>query len=154
MATASDTCADTVSTDEEGCPEFSSYEKMATSSKNWKGRELDAIKQWVVLEKIHGANFSVTIWRGEGEKVKVRLGKRTSYLEEGKSFFSVERQYELREQLQTSATQLWRLVMEDDDISDQLYAVTVFGELFGGMAISRLEHDSANNSNRTSNYPN
>ena len=145
MATAeSCTTTDTIETDNEGCPAFRTYEKMADSLKGWRGREVDSIKQWVVLEKIHGANFSITIWRGVGDQIKTRVGKRTSYLDEGQGFFSVEKQYELQEELRSSAMELWHLVMADGDVCDQLYGVTVFGELFGGNTIFDSYHTHHN----------
>lgn len=41
------------------CPSFKGYEKMSEGSNKYAGN-LSAIKKWVILEKIHGSNFSLT----------------------------------------------------------------------------------------------
>lgn len=111
-------------------PPFSCYEKMAESSRKWKGKDFDAIKMWVALEKIHGANFSLTAWQDEGGgPVKVKLGKRSGYLEEHESFFGIQSQLELQRRLKEGARKVHGLLFER--IAD-LSAVVVYGELFGG----------------------
>ncbi len=44
--------------------EFAVYEKMSNDASAWQS--LNSIKKWVATEKIHGANFSFTIYKDEG----------------------------------------------------------------------------------------
>lgn len=41
--------------------EFTAYEKMPEDTNCWGSRELGAMKKWVAMEKIHGANLSFTV---------------------------------------------------------------------------------------------
>ena len=112
-------------------PPFCCYEKMAESSSLWRGREFDAIKKWIALEKVHGANFSLTAWQegGGGGLVKVKMGKRSGYLEEQENFFGIHSQVELQRRLMEGARRVFRALAER---TAQLWAVIVYGELFGG----------------------
>ena len=49
--------------------EFTAYEKMADSTSIWKSKNLDHIKEWVALEKVHGANFSFTVYKESGPTI-------------------------------------------------------------------------------------
>ena len=115
------------------CPTFKGYEKMPDNSKAFTG-SLNHIKKWVVLEKIHGSNFSLTVWRKSDqneEDIGVRLGRRTAYLRAEEKFFKIETQIEFQEHLKQCAINAWKTVCRIEDIG-QIEAMTIFGELFGG----------------------
>lgn len=107
--------------------EFTAYEKMPEDSNCWQSRKLDAIKKWVAMEKVHGANFSFTVSCGERE---VRVAKRGGYLRKGESFFGVFRQKGFLETEQEKARELFAAVVKMDS---GVRTITVYGELFGGM---------------------
>ena len=113
---------------------FSPYEKMPMDTNGWTSRHLDAIKHWVALEKIHGANFSFTVRSAEtpgGEIIgPARSAKRTAYLKEGENFYGLEKNRVLLEEEGEKARRLF-LAVRESHCSD-LSTVTVFGELFGG----------------------
>lgn len=44
-----------------GDQQFIPYEKMAHSTLAWYSKKMESIKQWVAMEKIHGANFSFSV---------------------------------------------------------------------------------------------
>ena len=106
--------------------EFTAYEKMPEDSNCWHSRKLDAVKKWIAMEKVHGANLSFSVSCGAKE---VRVAKRGGYLQKGESFFGVFRQKGFLEREQEKARKLFAAVVEmDSDVS----AITVYGELFGG----------------------
>ena len=112
------------------CPTFTGYEKMDESSQKYTGN-FKSVKKWVVLEKIHGSNFSLTVWVKPDGSVGVKLGRRTAYLRAEEKFFKIETQLEFQAQLRKCATKAWKIMTEMDD-SGQLEAISIFGELFGG----------------------
>lgn len=107
--------------------EFTAYEKMPEDLNCWQSRKLDAIKKWVAMEKVHGANFSFTVSSGERD---VRVAKRGGYLRKGESFFGVFRQKRFLETEQEKARELFAAVVKMDS---GVRTITVYGELFGGM---------------------
>ncbi len=118
------------------CPIFKSYEKMPENSKDFTG-SLNHIKKWVVLEKIHGSNFSITVWQKSDKKAEdigVKLGRRTAYLSADEKFFKIETQLEFQERLRQCAVNAWKSIHKMDGI-DQIEAMTIFGELFGGTIV-------------------
>ena len=123
-------------------PSFSKYEKMVGGTQLFEGPEIGRIKEWVAMEKIHGANLSLTVWskggerkrEGEGEKredIGVKIARRNDYLKDGEQFFGLERQPELLLALHTSAVKLWDL-MNDNETTPTPQSITIYGELFGG----------------------
>ena len=119
---------------------FSPYEKMPTDTNGWTSRHLDAIKQWVALEKIHGANFSFTVSAETpgGEIGPARAAKRTAYLKEGENFYGLCKNRALLEEEGEKTRRLFSAVREGhcSDVS----SVTVFGELFGGKTYVGAPH--------------
>ena len=112
-------------------PDFHSYEKMTDSTHQWIGN-LHHIKKWVVLEKIHGANFSLTVWsKSENGKVCVRLARRTAFLQAQDKFFKIEQQLDFQKQLKMCAENTWELVKSDVEMSP-IESIVIYGELFGG----------------------
>ena len=116
-----------------GCPKFEGYEKMKDNSNDFADG-LNAIKKWVVLEKIHGSNFSLTVWCNSERKddICVKLGRRTAYLGDEEKFYKVETQFEFQARLKENAIRAWKNVNQIDSNCHQIVAITIFGELFGG----------------------
>ena len=119
-------------------PTFSPYEKMSTDTNCWPSKQLDAIKKWVALEKIHGANFSFTVHASGSEETMTpaQAAKRSGYLKPEENFFRLHKHPALLEEEGERANRLFTIVRESyyTDAS----TVTVFGELFGGQNINNL----------------
>ena len=110
---------------------FFPYEKMGYDTNAWTSRRLDSIKQWVALEKVHGANFSFTVHASRGEIGNARAARRTGFLKEGENFYNLKNNQRFLEVEGERARRLFGAV-RDRHCSDAA-SVTVFGELFGGM---------------------
>eukprot|EP01097_Dermamoeba_algensis_P005369 TRINITY_DN3415_c0_g1_i1.p1 TRINITY_DN3415_c0_g1~~TRINITY_DN3415_c0_g1_i1.p1 ORF type:complete len:404 (+),score=105.63 TRINITY_DN3415_c0_g1_i1:90-1301(+) len=96
-------------------------------------------EEWVVLEKVHGANFSFLVEEGtENSELRVICAKRTNILKMEDKFFnfqSVFRKYE------DSCKRLFKRVRElrpDRSIKK----ILIFGELFGGYYPDQSVSDS------------
>ena len=115
-------------------PVFSPYDKMPTNTNCWTSGQLDAIKKWVALEKIHGANFSFTVGAEEGKNGPARAAKRSGFLKPGENFFRLQKNPTLVKDGGEKARRLFENVRETyfTDAS----SVAVFGELFGGQNFS------------------
>jgi Rnl2 family RNA ligase len=106
--------------------EYKGYGKIEETSKNWQleKSDLTAFKrtQWVVTEKVHGANFCF-LCDNTGQ---VRCGKRKELLSSTEDFFGY------RKLLNTITPKV--LVMYDyiKNVYANLTHLYVFGELFGG----------------------
>ncbi len=123
------TCADQ---EDETTVDFSHYEKMPTDTRRWVDRKLYAIKnikEWVALEKVHGANLSFTAQR-VGQDVRVKVARRNAYLTEGENFFSMYQQKGFVEGTIEKVKKLFEEVCKM--LESPVLAVTVYGELFGG----------------------
>lgn len=107
-------------------PTFHKYEKMEESTRGLEGRELNHIKQWIVMEKIHGANLSLTVWRKESGEIGVKIARRNDYLKPGENFFGLESQLILLQTLRQNSETLWK------NLTSQPKSLTIYGELFGG----------------------
>lgn len=118
-----------------GPPSFVPYEKMPSDTNCWTSRQLDAIKKWVALEKIHGANFSFTVnvdVHASGSKIEPpRPAKRSGYLKSEENFFNLSKHPAFFEKERGKIRKVF------DDIRSNYFSdvssVTVFGELFGGI---------------------
>ena len=91
-------------------------------------------QEFVVQEKIHGANVCLTT---DGQTVK--FGKRTGFVEDKEKFYDYE---ELLEKYTPKAKTIFSIVKEK--IPD-LQSLTVFCEMFGG----KYPHPDVTNSNKT-----
>ena len=129
---------------------------MEQSTNQWETKKLDAIKRWVAMEKIHGANFSFTVLCREHQPKKasksragsqraeattqstVLVARRGGYLREGEVFFGVEKQREFLEGEKEKARCVCEAVIRErmDTESEQIESVTIFGELFGGWCMA------------------
>lgn len=103
---------------------FSAYEKMPTNFKKLNLNEQDfAILEkvdWVVTEKVHGANFSFVY-----EDSTLKFAKRKEYLDWADDFFDFQT---VVQRIEEKVLQLFEKLSLD--ISAQKYIL--YGELFGG----------------------
>ncbi len=104
---------------------FTAYEKIAEDASRWQMDEasarLFAKTEWVVTEKVHGANFCFVT-----DGVTVRCAKRKRLLGEGESFFHYERVLNsVQEQIQAA----FFLAKAHHPTTK---SVMIYGELFGG----------------------
>lgn len=104
---------------------YVSYEKMSESLNKWNLTESDyrAFKKtdWVVTEKIHGANFGIVT-----DGSVVRFAKRKEFLQPEEEFFDYQ---SLKPQLVEQAKEIFKILQAE---RDDLLKVFVYGELFGG----------------------
>ncbi|MFH7028172.1 MAG: RNA ligase family protein [Heteroscytonema crispum UTEX LB 1556] len=100
------------------------YEKMPESLNQWclTESEYRIFKKtdWVVTEKIHGANFGIVT-----DGSKVNFAKRKEFLQPGEDFFSYQ---SLKDKLVWQAKEIFRILQGET----RLQRVYVYGELFGG----------------------
>lgn len=114
---------------------FSAYEKIPTSFKklNLEERDFAILEKvdWVVTEKIHGANFSFVY-----EDSVLKFAKRKEYLHWGDDFFGFQI---VASRIEEQVLQLFEQLSLD--FSAQKY--TLYGELFGGdYPHTEVEQDS------------
>ena len=144
-------------------PNFVPYEKMTLSTKVWASQRLDGVKQWVAMEKIHGANFSFTVAcqsvasssrdsDTSADKVgatatskllharplDVYMARRGDYLREDENFYGVMSQREFLELQKEKARCVCTSVIQRMDRagSEEITSITIVGELFGGLFYS------------------
>jgi Rnl2 family RNA ligase len=102
-----------------------SYEKILENFDKLKLTESDyrAFKKtdWVVTEKIHGANFSMSTDGSE-----VRFAKRKEFLPPGEDFFDYQ---SLKDKLENQTKEIFQILRTE---RTALQKVTIYGELFGG----------------------
>ena len=113
-------------------PGFSKYEKMESSTRHFQGPEIGRIKEWIVMEKIHGANLSLTVWdKGGDEGTGIKIARRNDYLKDGEQFFGLDKQVTLLQNLHRGASKLWD-IMNNERTTPIPDSITIYGELFGG----------------------
>ncbi len=113
---------------------FNHYEKMPSDTNGWASNRLDAIKDWVALEKVHGANLSFTAQRTDQAAVCVKVARRNAYLNEGENFFAI---YQQKGFVEGEIEKVKRLFDEVcAAVEGPVLAVTVYGELFGGKLLA------------------
>lgn len=104
---------------------YSSYEKIPEGLNQLQLSESDyrLLKKvdWVVTEKIHGANFGITT-----DGVTVDFAKRKELLQPGEDFFGYLRK---KAQLEAQAKEIFNILQAK---IPNLQRVTIYGELFGG----------------------
>ncbi|WP_291720023.1 RNA ligase family protein [Bernardetia sp.] len=103
---------------------FSSYEKIPTSLKKlglnqYQYTELDKI-EWIVTEKIHGANFSFIYQDG-----RLHYGKRKEYLDWKDDFFGFQL---VVNKLESQIISFFEELMQTIEAEKYI----IYGELFGG----------------------
>ena len=90
------------------------------SSHNIDHSKIDS-KEWMVTEKIHGANVSIYV-----NKSEIKLAKRTGFLEESEVFFGFSY---LKNKLENPAFNIFKKLSNDYETLDY---VIIYGELCGG----------------------
>eukprot|EP01112_Ceratiomyxa_fruticulosa_P017918 TRINITY_DN5665_c0_g2_i1.p1 TRINITY_DN5665_c0_g2~~TRINITY_DN5665_c0_g2_i1.p1 ORF type:complete len:365 (-),score=73.64 TRINITY_DN5665_c0_g2_i1:267-1361(-) len=108
------------------------YEKISESSMEWdmkKNRsEFKKKVEWVVTEKVHGANFVMMVKPSESGELVVSCGKRTGILEEHDEFFNGYKNVFNKYKEPSLAAFNWIKRNMKIDFS----SVYIYGELFGG----------------------
>ncbi|OUL28757.1 RNA ligase family protein [Nostoc sp. 106C] len=103
---------------------YISYEKIPENPNKWGLAESDyrlfAKTDWVVIEKIHGANFGITTNGSE-----VRFAKRKEFLQPEDDFFNYQ---SLKDKLAQQVKEIFRILQSETP----LQKIYVYGELFGG----------------------
>lgn len=104
---------------------YESYEKIPESLDKWNLTESDyrAFKKtdWVVTEKIHGANFCII-----ADGYEVRFAKRKEFLQPNEDFFNHQ---SLENKLIHQVQEIFRVIQAK---YPHTLRVSVYGELFGG----------------------
>ena len=104
---------------------FSKYDKITSYlTKHSVTTEVEN-EQWIVTEKVHGANFSFHVTADE-----IKLARRRDFLKEGENFFG----YRDAKFMKTHHEQI-RAVHEHvmkQYPDEEINKVTIWGELFGG----------------------
>lgn len=103
------------------------FTKFPSLENTYRQKEIDKIvmmeikDQWVVTEKVHGANFSFWVYKNvETKEIDIKCAKRSGWIEEGEKFFNYK--YVLEK---------YRPTLEKlrGDVLDNF---VIYGELFGG----------------------
>lgn len=104
---------------------YLSYEKISENFNKWPLTEADyrlfKKTNWVVTEKIHGANFGIVTDGSE-----VRFAKRKEFLHPEEDFFDYQ---SLKPQLVEQVKKIFNILQAE---RNELLKVFVYGELFGG----------------------
>ncbi|HEY9669045.1 MAG TPA: RNA ligase family protein [Coleofasciculaceae cyanobacterium] len=104
---------------------YASYEKIPESANKWNLAESDyrlfKKTDWVVTEKIHGANFGIVTDGSE-----VRFAKRKEFLPLNEDFFDYQ---SLANQLAHQVKEIFKILQVERTSS---LRVAIYGELFGG----------------------
>lgn len=80
---------------------------------------------WVSLEKVHGANYSITIYNNT-----IEYGKRTSYLGNDKSFYN---HGEIDNKYKNNFLQIYNIIKNELNLNNNTLIVRLYGEIFGGL---------------------
>ena len=104
---------------------YVSYEKISESLNKWNFTEADyrvfRKTDWIVTEKIHGANFGLVTNGSE-----VRFAKRKEFLQPEEDFFDYQC---LKHPLVEQVKKIFKILQAE---RNDLLKVFVYGELFGG----------------------
>ena len=85
-------------------------------------------EEYIVTEKVHGANFSFHVYRTE-DGVQIKCAKRTGFIEDDEKFFNYK---PLLEKYKSALINLHENVLDNDFI--------LYGELFGGNIQSGMSY--------------
>lgn len=103
------------------------FTKFPSLENTYRQKEIDKVvmmeikDQWIVTEKVHGANFSFWVYKNvETKEIDIKCAKRSGWIEEGEKFFNYK-----------SALEKYRPMLEKlrGDVLDNF---VIYGELFGG----------------------
>lgn len=105
--------------------QYIAYEKITENINRWNLTESDYRNfkktDWVVTEKIHGANFGIVT-----DGLEVRFAKRKEFLDSGEDFFGYQL---LQQELVLQAKEIFKFLQVD---LSNLQKIFIYGELFGG----------------------
>jgi len=105
--------------------EYISYEKIPEHINQWNLTKSDYRNfkktDWVVTEKIHGANFGIVT-----DGLEVRFAKRKEFLDSEEDFFGY---HLLRDKLVLQAEEIFNILQVE---KNNLQKIFIYGELFGG----------------------
>ena len=106
--------------------EFIEYEKMALSLDRFTDaiRRLDK-EEWIVLEKVHGANFSC---HTDGKECK--FARRRDFLKEIEGFYSYK-EADFMKGFDDKAVHIYKRVQELN-CGQEIAQVVIYGEICGG----------------------
>lgn len=121
---------------------MTTFNKYKSLENSYRQRAVDncealACKEWVALEKIHGANFNFDVIHEDGSSV-VKPGKRTGYLTENElfSFFGC---HEIAQAHIPKMQYIHKQLVELGRINES-DRITVYGELYGGNIQKEVEY--------------
>ncbi len=105
--------------------EYIAYEKIPENPNQWNLTESDyrtfKKSDWVVTEKIHGANFGIVT-----DGLEVKFAKRKQFLDDGEDFFGYQL---LQNQLIIKTKEIFKILQVE---KTSLQKIFIYGELFGG----------------------
>ncbi|MEL7244668.1 MAG: RNA ligase family protein [Cyanobacteria bacterium J06573_2] len=105
--------------------QYLNYEKIPENLNKWNLTESDYQNlrktDWVVTEKIHGANFGIVT-----DGLEVRFAKRKQFLDSGEDFFGYQI---LKEKLVFKVKQIFQILQAQKNNLEKIF---IYGELFGG----------------------
>lgn len=103
------------------------FTKFPSLENTYRQKEIDKVvmmeikDQWVVTEKVHGANFSFWVYKDvDTKEIDIKCAKRSGWIEEDEKFFNYK-----------SVLEKYRPTLEKlrGDVLDNF---VIYGELFGG----------------------
>lgn len=104
---------------------YIAYEKIPENINKWNLTESDyrILKKtdWVVTEKIHGANFGIMT-----DGLEVKFAKRKKFLDSTEDFFGYQL---LQDKLISQARKIFQFLQLE---KNNLHKIFIYGELFGG----------------------
>lgn len=91
--------------------------------------------QYLVTEKVHGANFSFHVKVEDGRALEVKAGKRTGFIEEDESFYGCRPVIDKYAKSVKSFAEALLIFMQIKDA-----VVSIYGELYGGNVQSGMPY--------------
>lgn len=105
--------------------QYITYEKIPENPNKWNLTESDYQNfkktDWVVTEKIHGANFGIVT-----DGLEVKFAKRKQFLDSSEDFFGYEL---LQNQLIIKTKEIFKILQAEITSLEKIF---IYGELFGG----------------------
>lgn len=115
---------------------FPSLENHYREGSVHRTRELGLEKvQYLVTEKVHGANFSFHVKVEDGRALEVKAGKRTGFIEEDESFYGCRPVIDKYAESVKSFAEALLIFMQIKDA-----VVSIYGELYGGNVQSGMPY--------------
>lgn len=102
------------------------FTKFPSLENTYRQKEIDKIvmmdikDEWVVTEKVHGANFSFWVTKDDEGNIEIKCAKRSGWIEDGEKFFNYK---PVLEKYKDNLINLRKSILSD---------YVIYGELFGG----------------------